>query len=51
MASVVNKLPQWTSTQAAAKLEAFAIAGCDVSGIDLTVSLILSLIVGSSTLY
>jgi hypothetical protein len=32
MASVVNKLPRWTSIQAAAKLEAFAIAGCDVSG-------------------
>jgi hypothetical protein len=36
MATVVNKLPNWTSAQAAAKLEAFAIAGCDVSGTKLT---------------
>jgi hypothetical protein len=32
MATVMNKLPNWTSKQAAAKLEAFTIAGCDVSG-------------------
>jgi hypothetical protein len=38
MASVVNHIPNWTSRLASAKLEAFAIAGCDLSGMfcDLT---------------
>jgi hypothetical protein len=45
-ATVVNKIPNWTARLAAAKLEAFSIAGCDLSGtFSFTLVLFLLLIV------